>query len=116
MSDNENHGAPSGVFDEDEIRTRENAANLPQDLRDDIRSTADVFRPEDVPSDVVGDKDPDRDYGDAMALPDAAFDRNPRPDAVRQPTRDPSLSRAADIEATGGDPEERSGMSDGPTL
>jgi hypothetical protein len=116
MSDSDTSGPPSGLYDADEIRTRENAADLPEDLRDDIPSTADVFRPDDVPSEVIGDKDPDRDYGDAMALPDAAFGRNPRPDAVRQPTRDPNLSRAVDIEAAGGDPEERSGMSDGPTI
>jgi len=115
MSDRDAH-APDGMYNEEEIKSREDAPVLPEDLRDDIGSSEKSLH-----SPLAGEFDfseagADWETRNASALPDSTFGRNFRSDAVGQPTRDTSLSRDADLEASGGDPELRHGMSDGETI
>jgi hypothetical protein len=114
---NRDTSPPAGLYDEQDIKRREeSSSDLPEDMRDRIGSTSDSLRQPVAPDAAISGTEREWEDQEASALPDAARGRNTVPSGVRQPTRDPSLSRDADFEAAGGDPVKRRGMSDGPGL
>lgn len=93
----------------EEWRKAREGVDLPEDLRDDIESTADSLR---QPAGEIRSPSPEEfEEADTDDRP-AENRRAVRPEDARQPTRDPSLSRDVDLKAAGGDPMARHGMTD----
>jgi hypothetical protein len=111
MSNSKFTDPPASLYQADDDEWREARDRpLPEDLRDEIQSGDDALRqPADAHDEVVRDastrpSDADERSADARGVV--------APGETRQVTRDPSLSRDVDLEAAGGDPMARHGMTD----
>jgi hypothetical protein len=82
----------------------------PADLRDEIQGPSDWLQPAVAGNDDLADVTADG----GLDVPRPEDQRRPafEPGQITQVTRDPSLSRAAELRAAGVDPEDVHGMSD----